>query len=208
LKTDISALEERAVATIADPAPLGLWAFATGTWMAGTVLGGAFASTTLPAMAPVLLIFAGLAQFIAGLYAFRRANSLAATAFCCFGSFNITAAAMFMLSAAHITPAGWDTPIFMGFLLESFAFIALALSFAALRRNAVLVLVLLTLAIGYCLTGIPNLALSVDQGGFGLVGHIGGWFLVASAALAYYGGMAIVVNSNWRRAVLPLGGEP
>lgn len=30
---EIEVLEERATATIADPAPLGLWGFATGTWI-------------------------------------------------------------------------------------------------------------------------------------------------------------------------------
>ena len=39
---EVFALEERAMATVGDPSPLGLWAFATGTWIIGTVIGGAF----------------------------------------------------------------------------------------------------------------------------------------------------------------------
>lgn len=204
---DIAALEEQAVATVADPTPFGLWAFATGTWMAGTVLGGAFAATTLSWMVPVLLLFAGIGQFIAGLFAYRRANSLAATAFCCFGSFNATFAAILMFPLLHIATGGADAPTFLGFLLESFAFIAFALGVAALRTNAAMVAVLMTLAIGYCFSGIPNLAGST-AGGWGVVGEIGGWVLVLSAALAYYTGMAMVVNSSWQRTAMPLGGQP
>jgi len=96
----------------------------------------------------------------------------------------------------------------LGFLLESFAFIALALCFAALRTNAALVLVLLTLGVGYCLTGIPDIANAVGRDGWATVGYIGGAFLCASAFFAYYTGAAIAVNSAWKRPVLPLGGQP
>lgn len=207
-ESDIALLEEQAMATIGDPAPLGLWAFATGTWMAGVVMGGLYPQSTLPGLAPVLLIFAGLVQFIAGLFAYRRANSLAATAFCCFGSFNVTAAVIFGLWTANLVPAGGYTPVLLGFLLESFAFIALALCLAALRTNAAMVLVLLTLGIGYALAGIPNLVNAAGTAGWDVIGYIGGWFLFASAILAYYAGTALVVNSTWKRPVLPIGGEP
>src|SRR5579875_1800059 len=84
---EIVALEEQAAATMGDSTTMGLWGFATGTWIVGTVIAGVFPTSALTATAPVLLVFAGIAQFIAGLYAYRRANSLAATAFCCFGAF-------------------------------------------------------------------------------------------------------------------------
>ncbi|MGH6890595.1 MAG: GPR1/FUN34/YaaH family transporter, partial [Rhizomicrobium sp.] len=61
------------------------------------MLAGAFPASALTATIPVLLIFAGLAQFIAGLFAFRRANVLAATAFCSFGAFNVVTAAFLAL---------------------------------------------------------------------------------------------------------------
>jgi hypothetical protein len=39
---EVLALEERAMASTGDASPLGLWAFATGTWIVGTIIGGAF----------------------------------------------------------------------------------------------------------------------------------------------------------------------
>ncbi len=204
---EISALEERTSATMGDPHPLGLWAFATGTWMVGTVIGGIFPQAGFTAVAPALLVFAGIAQFIAGLFAFRRANSLAATAFCCFGSFSTVAAFVFLLQANGMMPAAGDARVLFGFFLESFAFIAFALALAAMRTNAALIGMLTLLGVGYALAGIPDLA-NATAGGWGVIGNIGGWFLVASAFCAYYGGMAMVVNSTWKRTVLPIWGEP
>lgn len=205
---EISNLEERAIATIGDPSTLGLWGFATGTWMAGTVIGGAFPHSSIAAVAPVLFVFAGIVQFIAGLFAFRRANVLAATAFCAFGAFNVTEAFVIALQTANTIGTTGAPMILNGFLFESFAFIAAALTLAAMRTNAALVCVLGTLAIGYCLSGIPNLTGSAAPGGLAIIGNIGGWFLVASAMCAYYTGAAFVVNSVWNSTVLPIGGEP
>jgi uncharacterized protein len=202
---EIELLEDRAVATVADPAPLGLWGFATGTWVVGTVLAGVFPVSTLTATIPVLVVFAGLVQFIAGLFAFRRANVLAATAFCSFGAFNALTAIFLAMQARGILPTTGDPMALQGFILVSFGFIALALTIAALPTNAGLVLTLGLLAIGYTLSGIPNLTAA---GSKSLVAELGGWFLVASAFFAYYTGMALVVNSSWQRTVLPIGGEP
>jgi succinate-acetate transporter protein len=205
---EIVALEEQAAATIGDSTTMGLWGFATGTWIIGTVIAGVFPASALVATAPVLLIFAGIAQFIAGLYAYRRANSLAATAFCSFGSFSVTVAVLYLLQAAGVVSTTGNPIVLEGFLLESFGFIALALCIAALRTNMALVAVLATLTVGYVLAGIPALANSVGTGGWAVIGAIGGWFLVASAFFAYYTGMAMVVNSTWKRTALPIWGEP
>lgn len=206
---NIAAFEEQAAASVGDPAPFGLWAFATGTWIAGTVFGGAFPYGSLPGVAPLLLLFAGIGQFIAGLFAYRRTNSLMATAFCSFGSLYVTIGTMLLMTdVAHVVPAGVHEPVFMGLLLESFAFIAFALALASARTNVAIMAFLGLLTIGYMLVGIPQLAASVGTGGWGVVGNVGGWFMVASSFFAAYAGLALVVNSTWRRMVLPLGGEP
>jgi succinate-acetate transporter protein len=101
-----------------------------------------------------------------------------------------------------------DPTVLQAFVLESFGFITLALTIAALRTNAALVLTLALLTAGYVLAGIPNVTNSVGHGVFGTVGNIGGWVLVASSFFAYYTGMAVVVNSSRRRTIFPVGGEP
>jgi uncharacterized protein len=202
---EIESLEDRAVATVADPSPLGLWGFATGTWVVGTVLAGVFPVSALTATIPVLVVFAGITQFIAGLFAFRRANVLAATAFCSFGAFNVLTGTFLAMQARGVLQTTGDPMVLQGFVLVSFGFIALALTIAALSTNAALVLTLGLLAVGYVLSGIPNLT---GAGAKSFIAELGGWFLVGSAFFAYYTGMALVVNSSWHRTVLPIGGEP
>lgn len=201
-ESEISMVSERAVASIADPSALGLFGFATGTWMTGTIIAGLFPESAFTAVIPVLLVFAGLTQFIAGLFAFRRANILAGTAFCAFGAFNVTTAMVFGMQAGNVLAMSGPPVVQQGFLLLSFGFIALVLTVAALRTNAALVLVLATLCIGYVLSGLHEVFSPLTT-----VGEVGGWFLIASAALAYYTGAALVVNSSWNTTILPLGGE-
>ncbi len=196
---EIATLSERATATVAEPATLGLWGFATGTWMVATVLGGFLPASDGLAVAITMIAFAGVAQFIAGLYAYRRANALNATAFCCFGAFNVAGGVMMVLAGTGVAMTGYHE--MLGFLLESFAFIAFALCIAALYRNAVLVALLLTLGAGYCLTGIAQFITS--NGELGAVAAAGGACLLASAGFAYYLGMAVMVNSAWHRILLP-----
>lgn len=202
----IAVMGARTVGTVGDASTLGLWGFATGTWIVATVMSGQLPASALGFTIPVLLVFAGVVQFIAGLLSFRRANVLAGSAFCCFGAFNTTVAVA-LLAAAQPIAANSSASILLGFLLVSFGFIAFALSIAALKTNAALVAVLITLCAGYTLSGIPHFtnptATAPD-----LVAQIGGYCLMASAFFAYYAGMALVVNSTWGRALLPLGGEP
>ena len=217
----LSALEQTSRATVAAAEPMGLWTFATGTWIVGTVFAGAFvqsgnagiamtpAETTAASVAattavvPVLLVLAGLAQFIAGLFSYRRANVLAATAFCSIGAFYVTVASFFVLEATGALPGTGTTNLVLGFLLESFAFIALALTAAAMKESLALVAVYGLLTVGYALAGIPYLTGAIDNGGPGLAGSIGGWFMVASAFFAYLAGAGIVVNSMWERRIMP-----
>jgi succinate-acetate transporter protein len=207
--TAIQTLRERAVATVADPDALGLWALATGTWMIATVIGGFVPSSFELALVPSLALFGGLAQFIAGLYSFRRASMLNATVFTCLGAFNAVAGAMLILPAVGVAGPGTGFHNMFGFLLESFTFIALMLSMAAMQRNVVLSALLGFLCVGYCLTGISQfLFVGGPQGaGLGAVAAVGGAFLFGSALFAYYLGAALVVNSAYNRNRLPIMGE-
>ena len=202
---------EASGAAIADPGPLGLWAFATGTWIAGAAIGGAFPEDAFAMTIPIILIFAGLVQFIAGLIEYRRTNMLAATAFCCFGAFYLTAAFVFPFQAATALASATNPPTLLwGLLLASFGLIALALTVSALRTNVVFALVFGTLAAGFMLTSIPVLMDVIDLTKLAFASElprIGSWFVIASAAFAYYMGLALVVNRSWQQPVFPIGGQ-
>ena len=209
--SDISVFRERAVITTASPSTVGWWAFATGTWMSATVLGGFLGWADSLSAAPTVLLFAGMTQFIAGLYGFRRASVLHATIFCSFGTLNNALGLMFFLQVTGAVKQGTGAPEMIGFLLESFAFIALALAWASLRRNALMFGVLAFICAGYAIVGVSQfMAQGSPAGvtGLGVIAAAGAALMFASSFLAYYLGTAMLVNSTWNRSVLPIPGLP
>jgi succinate-acetate transporter protein len=200
---ELQRLQETQIATVAEPAPLGLLGFATGTIAIGYVLSGFTAATATAqiATASVLLVFAGFAQFMAGMWAFRKGNTFAATAFGCYGANNIVVAAFFLMTATGVFPQMAATNVVLAIELFCFGYISLMLAVAAARLNAVFVAVLAALVPGFALSGLGLV------GEPAVIGHIGGYFLILSALLAFYAGSALVINAVYGRTVLPLFGE-
>lgn len=200
---DLQRLQETQEATVAEPAPLGLFGFATGTFAIGYVLSG---FTSAPAVAQistaaVLLVFAGITQLLAGMWAFRKGNTFAATAFSCYGANNTVVAVFFLMTAAGVFPKVFSTNVVLSIELFCFAYISLLLAAAALKLNPVFVSILAALVPGFALSGLALV------GEPEVIGHIGGYFLILSALLAFYGASALVMNAVHGRTVLPLFGR-
>jgi succinate-acetate transporter protein len=195
-------VEARETST-AEPAAMALLGFAVGTFIVAFPVAGVVPTSAFMATFPPVFIFAGVAQFIGGLIAFRRGNTFAGTAFGVYGANNVVVATYFLLQHLKIVPTTPGSPGMQMLALEllCFAFITLVLTAAAARLNATFVLILLPLCAGFALAGAADLTASVSP----IVGHIGGYFLMASAAIAAYAAAAMVVNSTWKRNVLPLG---
>ena len=64
---------------IADPAPLGLAAFALTTFLLSLVNAGILPKDTEPMVLAVALTFGGIAQLLAGMWEFRKGNVFGAT---------------------------------------------------------------------------------------------------------------------------------
>ena len=75
------------VSGIADPAPLGLAAFALTTFLLSARNAGWMTSTTGNAWLPFALAYGGLAQLLAAMWEFRNRNVVGATGFGTFGAF-------------------------------------------------------------------------------------------------------------------------
>ncbi len=203
-RQDVEALAERAQATVADPLPLGLAGFASATFTISSIYAGWFSFTpgTLAIAIPVALVFGGLAQFLAGMWAFRRGNVLAATAFSSFGAFNTAWALMQWLMLVHILPgiAGGGDPAYVaGIFVLTFSLIALYLSMAALGENLAIAAILFVLALTYTFDGVA--AIAPQQTWLAIVG---GYCGIVSASLAFLVSAAIVINSSLRREAIPL----
>src|SRR3954464_11352104 len=72
---------------IADPAPLGLAAFALTTFVLSFFNAGLVDSAGEPIVFGLALAYGGLAQLLAGMWEFRTGNTFGATAFTSYGAF-------------------------------------------------------------------------------------------------------------------------
>jgi succinate-acetate transporter protein len=203
--TEVERLETASQASMGDSGPMGLFGFCVGTTVIAWVLAGwAPMPASLIGAVPSLLVFAGVGQFIAGLFAYARTNTWAGTAMCSYGANNVILAAFIWMQVAGVLPR---TPgnmllnavdLFCIGYLFCMGYISLALTIGALRLNVVYALTALMLIAGYTLPGIQFLGASRE------LGILGGYFLLAASFFAFYAATASVINSAWQREVLPL----
>lgn len=204
-RRDLAELAGRGQAAIADPLPLGLAGFASATFVISSVLAGWFRLSDVVVAIPVALVFGGIVQFIAGMWAFRRGNVLAATAFSSFGAFNTAWALLEWLTLARVLPntAQGDPSIVTGVFILTFALIALYLAIAALGENTLVAAILFILFITYLADGIGTWI-----GGNNFILGIGGYAGMITSLLAFYLSGAIVVNSMRGREAWPVFAVP
>lgn len=202
-QAETAAYVERSQAVVADPIPMGLAGFASATFTISSVFAGWFAMSAVAVAIPVALIFGGIGQFLAGMWAFRRGNILAATAFSAFGAFNTSWAILEWLTLAKILPdssVGGSPAYVAGIFVLTFSLIALYLGVAALGDNMYIAIILLLLSFTYLCDGI-----GVMIGGHNFLLAIGGYAGMLVSLVAFYVSGAIVINSVMKREVLPSG---
>jgi len=192
---------------VADPAPLGLAAFALTTFL----LSGNNASF-IPAAVWIgpALFYGGLAQFTAGMWEFRNRNVFGATAFSTYGGFWMGLGIVILLAyvskgfAANL--AGANLTNGLAWFLFAFAVFNTYMLFWSLRVSVAVFLVFLTLEITEIVLVIGFFNLS--HGGTEWWLHAGGWCGVVTAAVAWYTSAAGVVNGMAPAPVLPVGAAP
>ncbi|MCL4369439.1 MAG: GPR1/FUN34/YaaH family transporter [Chloroflexi bacterium] len=204
----IQELELNAHATVADAAPLGLAAFAATTFTLGSALagwqgivspGGVPGVAGFVAAIPLLIIFGGIAQFIAAMWAFRKGSTFWATFLGVFGSLYATLGLSILLAGATGIPVGATTSdVATGVGVAMFAFIAGYLTWAAMGESSVMVWVA-----GFLTASLALLSAGFFIGGNFLIFWASGYAAIASALGAFYASAAIVINSTMQREVLP-----
>jgi uncharacterized protein len=200
--------ETKVTMPMADPAPLGLGAFALTTFIlsAHNALGG----TAVPLLAfyGFAIFYGGLAQFMAGMMEFRNRNVFGATAFTTYGAFWMGLAAFVGLVLVEKVKGG-DVATSLGWILLAFAIFNTYMLMWSTRTTMAVFLVFLTLEITEILLFIGNFR--GDAAGKGLVA-LGGWVGLLTALVAWYTSAAVLLNCMASRTILPLGkpiwGEP
>lgn len=198
-ETEIRTIEERHQASLGEPGALALFGFAVGTTVVAFVISGIVPNTASIAAVPVLLVFAGIGQFIGGLFALAKGNTFAATAFGSYGANNVLVAMFLWMMQGGLIADTAPNRLMLAVSLLCFGYISLVLTIAAMRLNPTYTAIVGALIPGYTLAAFPWF------GGSAAVGHWGGYFLFLAAALAFYAGSALVINSTHEQPVLSLG---
>jgi uncharacterized protein len=182
------------VDTIADPAPLGLAAFALTTFVlscanANIVNTGAGTLTVLG----LALAYGGIAQLLAGMWEFRKGNTFGALAFSSYGAFWISFWWLVSFNAGALA-----TSHVLGVWLLAWTIFTAYMCIASTRTNGVVFAVFLVLTLTFFF-----LMLGAWGGHSGLT-KFGGWLGIITAVLAWYGSFAGVTNFTYKKTVLPV----
>jgi uncharacterized protein len=179
----------------ADPAPLGLAAFAMTTFVLSMFNSNLVNSKGLPVVFGLALVYGGIAQLLAGMWEFRNGNTFGAVAFSSFGAFWISFWALQVFYAKQI---GGDPGHAVGVYLWAWAIFTAYMTVAALRVSAAVLLVFVLLTATFVLLAIGA------SGSHETVTHWGGYVGIATAVAAWYASFASVVNSTFARTVMPV----
>jgi succinate-acetate transporter protein len=193
-------------APVADPAPLGLAAFALTTF----VLSGHNA-TFIPDLIWVgpALFYGGLVQFAAGMWEFRNRNVFGATAFSTYGGFWMSLGIFVTLAVISksfgAALAGANLPNAVAWFLLGFAIFNTYMLLWSTQVSVAVFLVFLTLEATEILLVIGNFDAAHGNANNGWT-HLGGWVGIATAAVAWYASAAGVINGmKAPGVVLPVG---
>jgi uncharacterized protein len=189
----------------ANPAPLGLSAFALTTFVLSSSNAGFLFSKSAVATSIVVglaLFYGGVVQILAGLQEFRQGNTFGATAFCSYGGFwmalGFTLLPLFagkdLIGLVAATPgaAAADATAAVGIFLLGWTIFTGLMLIATFRISGALIAVFLLLFLTF-------LALTIGYLGGGSTlttwVPIGGWLGIVTAILAWYAALSGVLAS-------------
>jgi uncharacterized protein len=185
---------------IAAPSILGLFGFAGATFIVASNLAGWWGTPTSGlALAPFAAMFGGLAQFLAGMWAYRARDAIATAMHGMWGAFWLAYGILNILVAAHAltVPTPWFHNPELGFWFFALGAITASGFLASLAESLSLAAVLGTLAAG---SGVAAGAFIYGSHGWA---EVAGWVLVVSAGLAWYTVAAMLLAHAFGRTVLP-----
>ena len=109
---------ESVAAAIANPAPLGLSAFALTTFVLSSINAGWFPAGGTTIIVGLAVFYGGITQLLAGMWEFRKGNTFGATAFSSYGAFWMSLAAI-SIPGFNIKASLHDAEAAIGLFLRS-----------------------------------------------------------------------------------------
>jgi hypothetical protein len=190
------------VSGIADPAPLGLAAFALTTFLLSAFNAGWMTRSSGLAWVGYAFAYGGLCQLLAGMWEFRNRNVFGATAFASYGGFWIGLFFYFQLYGAKLATHPLTAGLFakdLGWILLAFAIFNTYMLIWSTQVNMAVFGVFLTLELTEIILFIGNFSGSTGTVKFG--GYVG----VLTALVAWYTSAAGVANGMGGRLRVPVG---
>jgi uncharacterized protein len=184
--------------SVADPIPVGIAGFAMTTFVLSCVNAGFFGGTAATPVVLGLAIFSGgLVQLLAGMWAFRRGETFVAVAFCSYGGgFWLSYFFLVFFIVPRLAPSVAGDAV--GLYLLSWAIFTFYMTIAALRTNAAVLWVFITLTATYVLLTLAELGVATSS-----LLPIGGYVGITCGVAAWYVAFAHVVNATFSRELIP-----
>ncbi len=182
------------VQRVADPAPLGLAAFAMTTFalsIGNTNVWGPGADAALA----LALVYGGGVQLLAGMWEFARKNTFGALAFSSYGAFWISYYVFVKFVAPGISAK--DAPVAVGVFLLGWTIFTFYMTLPSLRVSVAVATVFVLLTVTFVLLTVGAFQSSTDWT------KAGGWVGLATAAAAWYASFAGVTNETFKRTIIP-----
>jgi succinate-acetate transporter protein len=183
-------------APIADPAPLGLAAFALTTFLLSAKNAGWTDGTD--AWLGYAFFYGGTVQLLAGMWEFRNRNVFGSTAFSTYGGFWLGLGFYVQFVAGHATKVA-QVQNDLGWILLAFAIFNTYMLLWSTQLNWAVFAVFLTLEVTEIILFIGNFAGSENTI------KLGGYIGIVTAAAAWYASAAGVINGMLGRAFLFVG---
>jgi succinate-acetate transporter protein len=209
--TDDAPAAAAAVTGVADPAPLGLAAFALTTFLLSAVNAGWAKSSTGFDWWGYAIAYGGLCQLLAGMWEFRNRNVFGATAFSTYGGFWIGVGLWLHFIAGPVAAtAGVAVDRDLAWILLAFAIFNTYMLIISTQVSIAVFLVFLTLELTEIFLFLGNFSttkaalppfLTYDP----TLIQIGGILGVVTALVAWYTSAAGVLNGHLGRVVAPVG---
>ena len=186
------------VSPIADPAPLGLAAFALTTFLLAANDAQWMKAATGTAFLGYAFAYGGFVQLLAGMWEFRNRNVFGATAFSTYGGFWMGLGLWVLLVAPNAkSPAVAQHDV--AWILLAFAIFNTYMLLWSTQLNTAVFGVFLTLEATEIILFIGNFANNAS------VIKVGGYVGVLTALVAWYASAALVSRGMGGRLMLPVG---
>ncbi len=187
---------------VAAPSILGLYGLAAATFIVGANLAHWYGTAVTPLVLFPFLIFAGLAQFLAGMWSYRARDGVATAMHGMWGVFWIAFGVYWLTAAMTILPpvsVSRTAMLGLGYWFIVMAAITWVGALAALARSLAFAVTLAVLAAGATILAIGwAWPVGAAVTGAGLV-------LVAAAVIAFYTASALMLEGSFQRPLLPVG---